>query len=69
MVVAVGKGIDRAHGRSNVRPKVRKPLAWDMLVQGWGGFRQTRPRVFGSMDGACAVLSPTVQGPKDLGVW
>ena len=35
MVVAVGKGIDRAHGRSDVRPKVRKVLTWDMLVQGW----------------------------------
>ena len=33
MVVATGKGIDRAHGRSDVRPKVRKPLTWDMLVQ------------------------------------
>ena len=38
MVVAVGKGIDRAHGRSDMRPKVRKPFAWDMLVQGWGIF-------------------------------
>ena len=38
MVVAVGKGIDRAHGRSDVRPKVRKPLTWDMLVQRWGIF-------------------------------
>ena len=36
MVVAVGRGIYRAHGRSDVRPKVRKPLTWDMLVQGWG---------------------------------
>ena len=35
MVVAVRKGIDRAHGRSDVRPKVRNPLTWDMLVQGW----------------------------------
>ena len=26
MVVAVGRGIDRAHGRSGLRPKVRKPL-------------------------------------------
>ena len=26
MVVAVGRGIDRAHDRSDVRPKVRKPL-------------------------------------------
>ena len=34
MVVAVGKGIDRAHGRSDERPKVRKLLTWDMLVQG-----------------------------------
>ena len=39
MVVAVGKGIGRAHGKSDVRPKVRKPLTtWDMLVQGWGIF-------------------------------
>ena len=36
--VAVGRGIDRAHGRSDVRLKVRKPLTWDMLVQGWGVF-------------------------------
>ena len=35
MVVAVERGIDRAHRRSDVRPKVRKPLTWDMLVQGW----------------------------------
>ena len=27
MVTAVGKGIDRAHGKSEVRPKVRKPLS------------------------------------------
>ena len=32
MLVAVGRGIDRAHGGSDVRPKVRKPLTWDMLV-------------------------------------
>ena len=38
MVVAVGRGIDRAHGRSDVRPKVRKPFTRDMLVQGWGFF-------------------------------
>ena len=35
MVVAVGKGIDRAYRRSVVRPKVRKLLTWDMLLQGW----------------------------------
>ena len=34
MVLAVGKGIDRAHGKSDVRPKVRMPLTWDMLAQG-----------------------------------
>ena len=34
MVVAVGKGIDRAHGKSEVRPKVRKPLTWDLLTKG-----------------------------------
>ena len=38
MVVAVGKGIDIAHGKSDVRPKVRKPFTWDMLVQRWGFF-------------------------------
>ena len=38
MVVAVGRGIDRTHGRSDVTPKVRKPLTWDMLGQGWGFF-------------------------------
>ena len=35
MAVAVGRGIDRAHGRSDARPKVREPLTWDMLEQGW----------------------------------
>ena len=34
MVTAVGKGIDRAHGKSEVRPKVRKPLSWDLLTTG-----------------------------------
>lgn len=34
MIVAVGKGIDRAHGKSDVRPKVRKPLTWEMLIAG-----------------------------------
>ena len=38
MVVAVGRGIDRAHGRSDVRPKVRKPLTWDKVVHGWRFF-------------------------------
>ena len=34
MVVAVGKGIDRAHGKSEIRRKVRKPLTWDLLTTG-----------------------------------
>ena len=38
MVVAVGKGVGRVHGRSDVRRKVRKSLTWDILVQGWGIF-------------------------------
>ena len=41
MVVAVGRGIDRAHGRSDVRPKVRKTLTWDMLVARFGSFSPT----------------------------
>lgn len=36
MVVAVGKGIDRAHGKSDVKPTVRKPLNWKILEQGRG---------------------------------
>ena len=34
MVHAVGKGIDRAHGKYDVRPRVRMPLTWDMLTEG-----------------------------------
>ena len=34
MIVAVGKGIDRAHGKSEARPKVRKPLTSEMLIAG-----------------------------------
>ena len=36
---------------------------------GVGVLRQPRTRVVGSMDGARAVLSSTVQGVRDLGVW
>ena len=32
--ISVGKGIDRAHRKSEVSPKVRKPLAWEMLIAG-----------------------------------
>ena len=34
MVLAVGKGIDRAHGKSDVRPRVRMPLMRNMLAEG-----------------------------------
>ena len=34
MVVAVGKGIDRAHGKSDIKPRVRKPLTWGMIGAG-----------------------------------
>ena len=33
MVTAVEKGIDGAHGKSEVRSKVRKPLSWDLLTK------------------------------------
>ena len=33
MVLAVGKGIDRAHGNSDVRPRFRMPLMWSMLIE------------------------------------
>ena len=34
LVLAVGKGIDRAHGKSDVRHRVRMPLIWNMLTEG-----------------------------------
>ena len=34
MVLAVGKGIDRVQGKGDVKPRVRKPLSWDMLWDG-----------------------------------
>ena len=34
MVTAVEKGIERAHGKPEVRPKVRKPLSWYLLTGG-----------------------------------
>ena len=34
MVIAVGKGIDRVQGKGDVKPRVRKPLSWDMLWDG-----------------------------------
>ena len=34
MVLAVGKGIDRFQGKGDVKPRVRKPLSWDMLWDG-----------------------------------
>ena len=34
MLVAVGKGVDRAHGMSTKRKQVRLPLTWAMLAEG-----------------------------------
>ena len=34
MIVAVGKGMVRAHGKSEVCSKVRKRLNWEMLIAG-----------------------------------
>jgi len=34
MIVAVGKGIDRAHGMSKKKKQVRLPLTWAMLAEG-----------------------------------
>ena len=41
MVVAVGKGIDRAHGKSEIKPRVRKPLSWDLLLKGKSVLQET----------------------------
>ena len=34
MILAVGRGIDQAHGMSNKKAQVRLPLTWAMLSQG-----------------------------------
>ena len=34
MIVAVGKGIDRAHGMSKKKAQIRLPLSWSLLSQG-----------------------------------
>ena len=34
MVLAVRKEIDRAHGKSDIPPRVRMPLTWRMLTRG-----------------------------------
>ena len=68
MVLAIREEIDRAYaGRSNARSKVVKTTYVGYASARLGEFRQPRPRVIGSMDGARAVLSPTVQVLRDLG--
>ena len=70
MVVAVGKKIDRAHGRYDVRPKVRKPLTWDMPVQGWG-ILANRGHEWTVVWIGLALSYHLLcrQGLRDLGVW
>ena len=36
MVLAVGKIISRARGKSDLRSRVRMPLTWDVLTKGMG---------------------------------
>ena len=68
MVVAAGKGIDRAHGKSDVRLKFRKPLTWDMLVQGWE-ILANRGHEWSVVWMGLALSYHLRQGLRDLGVW
>ena len=44
MVTAVGKGIDRADGKSEVRSKVSKPISWDLLTKRRRSVAEGRPK-------------------------
>ena len=44
MVTAVGKGIDRADGKSEVRSKVSKPISWDLLTKRRKSVAEGRPK-------------------------
>lgn len=48
MIVAVGKGIDKAHGKSRVKPRARKPMTWSMSIEG-------KEAVFNSGEAGCVV--------------
>ena len=69
MVKAVGKGIDRAHGKSEVRPKVRKPLSWDLLTKGRRSVVEVEIQRVGNLERSRVVVPPIVQSLGDLGVW
>ena len=66
MAVAVGKGIYRAHGRSDVKLKGIENHLYGIRLCKVEGFLPTA--CYDSMDGARAVFSTTVQGLRDLGV-
>jgi len=66
MVTAVGKGIDRAHGKSEVRPKVRKPLSWDLLTKGRRSVVEVEIQRVGNLERSRVVVPPIVQS---LGNW
>lgn len=67
VVVAVGSGIDRAHGRLELRPRVRKPLTWAMLVEGKKDLGW--PRVGGNndLDRTGVILLPSVESLRNMG--
>ena len=69
LIVAVGKGIDRASGKSEVRPEVRNPLTTcEVLIAGREAIEQTgngKPLV----EGPDSVIPPTaVSRLRSLGV-
>ena len=71
MVTAVGKGIDRAQVKSEVRPKVRKPLSWDLLTKRRRSVAEMETdgdRRVGNLEQFRVVVLPIVQSLGDLGV-
>ena len=66
--IAVGKGIDRAHGKSEVRPKVRKIITWEVGADRRPGGGRTDGRNRRSrVEGAGSLLSLAVWNLRNLG--
>lgn len=69
MVIAVGKGTDRAYGKSEVRPKVRKPLSWELPTKGSRSVAKVGTEGWVVSEQTRVVVPPTVLRLENLGVW
>ena len=68
-VTAIRKGIDRAHVKSEVRPKVRKPLSWDLLTKGRRSVGEVETEGWVIRSGLALSLHLLCRTLHNLGVW